>query len=790
MPRKKAPTLVEVPVFSGPGKPLGSIEYDEDIAFEDGKLKKEIESIREGPMSFEDVEASLKLLGSQAEDYIDTQVSPDRVEALKYYKGGPLGNEEEGRSQVVVSTVRDAVLGMEPALLRGSFGPEPSVWFQPTRPELVEMAEQQSDFISHTFRDAPNALDSAKAFIWNGLCLRNGFAKAWWERYEQSTTYEQTGLTAEQLKLYEQDDAITYTVTKETETDGVTLYDCSVTKKGRGKVVWGAVPPEEVIWSRDARNFTTATLVGHRQDRTVGECVADGFAYDDLIDYAKSGDQIEWSGVNQERQIVPSTEKHDGDTTPDPSLWRVPFYELYVRLDEDGDRIPELRRYYCVGPFKLLKRKGDTSAFWGQPMKQCPIVTWCPYPMPHTVMGQSVADFMRDLQRINTALMRGNIDSLGLALNPRIGVDEDKGNIKDLLNSEIGAILRSRGNPTEVYSEFRHDYVGEKAFPLMQYMHEEAERRTGKKLNAEGIDADALQSSTKQGVMATLSASGAREELMMQLLNENGWRPLFRLLYDLTKQHQDFPRTVRMRGKWVTVDPRLWDDDCEVKVVLGLGSGLAQERLERMQAIIGKQEQILGTLGPANDIVNLNQYTRAVHKAVQIAGDADSENYFSYVTPEQAAQMQQQAAQQPPKEDPAAAAVKMQAEAQMLQAQTAAQRLQLDASQQEFEQQMAVQKQTFEQELAMEKLRQEQALKSAEIEARYAVDVKELEMRAFIQGSQHAQDFTQADEESKQTAMVQLHNAQLDAETKLRIAREKVGGDIIKASMKPEKSDE
>lgn len=783
MAKRRVPRLVEVPEFTGPGKPLGTPDNDTV-----GMKAKEA-----GPMSYEDVESALKMLGSQAQDYIDTEVSPDRVLALKYFKGGPLGNEEEGRSQVVIPTVRDAILGMEPALLRGSFGPEPSVWFQPTRPELVESAEQQSDYISHVFRDSPNALDNAKAFIWDGLCLRNGFAKGWWERYEQATTYSQTGLTAMQLKMYDQDDSITYTVTKEYEQDGITLYDCSVTKQTKGKVMWAALPPEEVIWSRDARNFNTATLVGHRKDRTVSECVADGFRYEDVIEFAKSGDQIEWSSVNLERQIVPSTEKQDGDTTADPSLWRVPFYELYVRLDEDGDRIAELRRYYCVGPFKLIKRIGDESKFWGQAVQRCPIVTWCPYPMPHTVMGQSVADFMMDLQRINTALMRGNIDSLGLALNPRIGVDENKGNIKDLLNSEIGAILRSKGNPQETYYEFGHTYVGEKAFPLMQYMHEEAERRTGKKLNAEGIDADALQSSTKQGVMATLSASGAREELMLQLLNENGWRPLFRLLYDLTKQHQDFSRTVRMRGKWVEVDPRVWDDDCEVKVVLGLGSGLVQERLERKQAIYAEQKNLMSVLGPVNPLVDFHQISHSLEQMTKMAGEADSIQSFHVISEQEAQQYKQQAAQQPPKEDPAQAAVKMQAEATMLQAQTAAERLKLDQMKAAAENELAIQKQQFDQMLAQQKLDQEFALETARIEARYAMELEEQKMQAFIKGQKDATDFAKDDADSQRRAQVELHNAQLDAQAKVEVAREKALGDVASAHVKasqPKATDE
>lgn len=738
-------------------------------------------------MSREDVEASLKLLGAQAEQFIDTEVSPDRVQALKYFKGGPLGNEEEGRSQVVIPTVRDAVLGMEPSLLRGSFGPEPSVQFVPLREDLVEMAEQQSDYISMRFRESPNALLNAKSFIWDGLTLRNGFAKAWWERYQATLTYEQTGITEEQLKVYESDPSITYTVTNENE-DGT--FDCSVTKKQSGKSVWQAIPPEEVIFSRDARTLDSAVLVGHRKMRTVGEMVADGFRYEDVIDFAKSGEKVEWGSVDLERQVVTGSDQHPGDTTPDPSLWRLPYYELDVRLDEDGDRIPELRRYHCVGPFKPIKRIGDDSKFLGTPIPRTNIVTWCPYPLPHTVMGQSVEDFMRDLQRINTALMRGNLDSLGLALNPRIGVDENKGNIKDLLNSEIGAILRSKGNPAETYYEFAHSYVGEKAFPLMQYMHEEAERRTGKKLNAEGIDADALQSSTKQGVMATLSASGAREELMLQLLNENGWRPLFRLLYDLEKQHQDIPRTVRLRGKWVTVDPRLWDDDCEVKVVLGLGNGLAQERLERLQGIIAKQEQIGGAFGPANPIVGLDQYTEALHKAVKIAGDSDPSTYFNLISKEQAAQMQKAAAEAPPKEDPAAAAVKMQAEATMLQAQVAQGRLELDKQKALAEHELKQAQAEMEYALAQEKLRQEFALETQKMELRFQTDIQEREMDAFIRGREHQASLLEKNEESQRKMAADLYATDVKAQTETQKAAIKANADLLRAEKAAETRDE
>jgi hypothetical protein len=81
-----------------------------------------------------------------AENYIDTELSPDRELAAKYYRGDKFGNEEENRSQVVMTSVRDTVLSLMPALLRVFCGTTDAVEFINNEGTPVEQAKEQTKF--------------------------------------------------------------------------------------------------------------------------------------------------------------------------------------------------------------------------------------------------------------------------------------------------------------------------------------------------------------------------------------------------------------------------------------------------------------------------------------------------------------------------------------------------------------------------------------------------------------------------------------------------------------------
>jgi hypothetical protein len=94
----------------------------------------------------DDYEFGMQVHGaiSDAMLYIDGYISPDRALAQAYYLGRLFGNEEEGRSQVVMTEVRDTVLTIIPELLRIFMASSTIVDFVPSSARTEPQAMSRS----------------------------------------------------------------------------------------------------------------------------------------------------------------------------------------------------------------------------------------------------------------------------------------------------------------------------------------------------------------------------------------------------------------------------------------------------------------------------------------------------------------------------------------------------------------------------------------------------------------------------------------------------------------------
>src|SRR5690606_18798780 len=200
-------------------------------------------------------------------------------------------------------------------------------------------------------------------------------------------------------------------------------------------------------------------------------------------------------------------------------------------------------------------------------------------------------------------------------------------NMDDVLNNEVGGVIRMR-QPGMV-QPYTTPFVGAAAFPMIEYMDRLREQRTGITDASQGLDAEVLQSTTKAAVMATVSAAQQQIELIARIFAETGIRRLYRLLLKLVCQYQDKPRTIRLRGGWVTMDPRSWNAGMDAIPSLAIGGGTPEERLATLAAIAERQEMLLERLGPNNPLVSLGQYSRTLSRMVQLAGFKDASQYFN-----------------------------------------------------------------------------------------------------------------------------------------------------------------
>ena len=660
---------------------------------------------------------------TDAVSYVDSDLSPTRAKGTEYYRGDLFGNEVEGNSKVVAMEVRDTVSAMLPSLMRVFFSSENVVEFAPRGPEDTKMAQQATDYANYVFQNDNNGFLTSYAIFKDALVRKCGIAKFWWEDEEKVRIEEYTGLDDQTLEMLMQepggevkiitsypdpaiDEAQLTTVDPTTGQPIVMpapmVHDVQIkriTKDGRIRIM--AVPPEELLLDRRARSFDDATIIAHRQMATVADLLAMGYDQDEIEENLSTTD-LDSNDEYLARQPLSTT--FGTNDAANPMMRRVLYIEAYSRVDYDGDGIAELRKVCCMG--------GGYKVVRNLPASYIPFADFPCDPEPHTspLEAMSIFDITRDLQEIKSEILRNTLDSLAQSIHPRTAVVEGQVNIDDVLNNETGAIIRMRA--PGMVQPLTTPFVGQAAFPMMEYMDQIKEDRTGMSKAAMGLNADALQSSTKAAVNATINASQGRIELTARILAE-GMKKLFKGILFLATTHQDKARMVRMRNEWVQIDPRFWDTSMDANINIALGNGDTNEKLQALMMIMAKQEQILQQLGPTNPLVTPQQFSNTLRKIVELSGFKDATSFFQNIPADYVPPTPQ------PKPTPEEVLAQVQAES-----------IKADIQKKAAELELKRQQMMMDDDLTRDKMAQDLYLKKYEIELKYKSQISTAEIDA------------------------------------------------------------
>ena len=563
-------------------------------------------------------------------DYIDNYISPKRAEATKYYSGAPFGNEEEGRSQVVSRDVRDTVQAVMPSLMRVFHGSDEAVSYIPTGPEDVEAAQQATDYANFIMNRDNNGFLAMHSAFKDALIRKVGIIKCFWEDKTEVETYNLTGLDDAALAALAADPDAEITV-QSSETVGEPQIDPntgqfimppmvhSVTVeyvRPDGRVQIEAVPPEEFLISRESKDVETSDYVAHRRIITVSELISMGYSAEEVEDLASAHDDM---NTNVERNTRNPALSNEMNARNDEAMRKVLYVENYIRVDYDGDGIAELRKICTAGDGnKILSNT---------PITMAPFATFTPEPEAHDFFGSSLADAVMDIQRIKSNVMRNTLDSLSQSINPRLAIVEGMVNLEDAMSTENGAIIRQRAagqiQPMSI------PFVGQAAFPVLQYMDDVKEARTGISKASMGLDASALQSSTAGAVNATVAAAQQHIELIARVFAETGMKRLFQIILQLITTHQDQPRMVRLRNKFVPIDPRAWSADMDVSVNVALGRGTDTERMMMLRQIGEMQKEAMATMGQINPLTDMAKLGNTLKSMTELAGFKDTSQFWN-----------------------------------------------------------------------------------------------------------------------------------------------------------------
>jgi hypothetical protein len=690
----------------------------------------------------QDLKAILQAEIDNAIGFIESETVEQRKQALQAYLRQPYGNEVAGKSSIVTGEVAEAIDGAMPPLMRIFTGSDQIVLANPTGPGDEAGAKQVTDYLNYIFLEDNQGVILMHDWFKDALMQKNGIVKAYWEDKEDVTKETYQGLSDDELALMMQDKDLEI-VEQDTQEFPVVdpmgmpimnqdgspatygIHDVKVSKKVKsGKVTIENVPPEEFLISKKGVKIESAPFVAHRQMITRSDLIAMGFD-EDTVNSLPSGDALSYT---PERVTRYSRGEQPEDTqSEDKAMQEIEVFECYIRTDEDGDGIAELRQVFFAGNEILSNEEADYVPFYSV----------CPIPIPHKFFGNSLADRTVDLQLIKTTVTRQMLDNLYLTNNARVVAVEGQVNLDDLLTSTAGGVIRAK-SPGAV-TQLNVQNVAQQSFPMLEYLDRVQSKRTGVTDASQGLDASILQNVTAAAVASMQQAGAGKIEMIARIFADTGVRDLFYGILHLVTKYQQKERIIRLRGQFVAIDPRTWANKYDLTVNVGLGNGNRDQQMAMLQMVLAKQEQMLAQFGPANPLVSMGQYRSSLGRMVEAAGFKDSAEFFKPISQEQDQQLSnppQQPPQMPPEvqalmqktqADIQAQQAKFQADMQMQQAkmqadleferQKAALELQLQREKAAAELQIMREKEASKLQLEREKMNMHFAMKEQEFQA-------------------------------------------------------------------------
>lgn len=688
-------------------------------------------------------------------------LSSDRNKALKYYRGEALGNEVEGRSQVVARDVSEAIDSLMPPLMKVFSAGERTVMFEPQSPEDEEAAKQATDYCNWIFNQQNDGFRILYTCIKDGLLFKTGVACVWWDDTPETTSEKYQGLTDAQFAMLEADEAIEITAhTKRTETPEpveiapgqmlevppVTFHDVEITKTLRtGKVCIAAVPPEEFLIERDAVDVETANFLGRWYETTVSVLAGKFPDKREVIERASGWTEDDLTGERAERfrDELPTS---DDPMAYDPASRPVKTFDGFMRIDWDNDGEAELRHIVTVGDSEheiLFNERVDDNDF----------AAFSPTLMPHKFHGMSTADQTMDLQQWKTAVIRGINDNIYLTNSPMNFVTGEV-EFEQLLSPKPGAVVRGKQGAT--VTPLVVPFMAKDAFQLIEYIDTEREQRTGVTRYSQGLDSDALNK-TARGITIIQDAAQQRQELIARVIAEVFMKRLFRLILRAVTQYQNRKQVIRLRNQWVEMDPREWKNNYDMTVTVGLGTGNRDQQVMQLSNLLRIHGETIALLGGQMPpwLTPKNIYNTEA-KLIEASGLKSPEPYLTdpdTVPP------------QPPQPDPKMLELqgKMQMEAQKHQAEMQAKAADFELEKRKAEQELYIKQQEWE-------LKKQEMLLSLEVEKTKAgIEIEKANIDMQLKAAGQAQDL-----EAKRTG------AQMDLEHR----KEQHGIEIERAKLK------
>lgn len=642
-------------------------------------------------LSDDEVMAIINFEQEQGRVFVQDEISMRAAKSNEYYLMQPTRDlrppETKGRSDFVDSSVADTINWLLPPLMQVFSSTEEIVEFCAKNPEHEDAATQTTALVNYVFKVQNKGYDITRTWIHDALMQPGAIIKVHWEENSTQETTMYRGLTDLQFALIAQDPSVVVikhriyqdpTASRQAmaaqleqaasgqmppamqppmpmsppgmlpqgaqanphgippgapmpqggpapapqQPPVATLHDVVVVKQAKGgKVKIVNIPLEEFYVSPNSRTIEDG-YSAHAVRYTIGALRAMGFDEEILtqLETIAPTDPL-WTETYAVRTELQGTfaNRYLNDNL-DPTMREVLVVENYLKMDYNKTGIPEWRKIITASKYVLSN----------EPVDGPPFILIVSNPLPHLLFGVSTAEQAQGVQKNNTQIMRSMIDNISYSANAQLWVIPDNVEMDDVLDSTPGGIVRVKdGNSIGAIQQGSGDIQG--ATTLMQILDTVKQERTGVQKLTNGSDAD-IVNATASGQKNLQERAQQRVDLMVRQFVETGFKPLALRIQKLIAQHQDQYMTIRLNGKFVSVDPQAAANQYDLNTNVGLGTGDKSKTISNLQQILQMQMQAAQSPAPMS---NPQLILNTVEKIVKAMGYAAPQEFFTQPPPPQ-----------------------------------------------------------------------------------------------------------------------------------------------------------
>ena len=573
---------------------------------------------------------------------------------VQYYYGELPGLtcKDPRQSRMVSMDVRDAIEASVAAIMP-SFTSGHIAEYQAESEQDEDQAKLESDTVNYLFMEKYNGHQILTTALKDTFLHRNCYAKTFWETRNEVgyETYEAVpepalpGLLEPRMEG-ESIEVISHEmVSSEEQIMAHEQMVAQFQQQGQGDMpqappdlynitlkrtfvvsepVIASIAPEEAMIAEDLTeiDLSEGRFCAHRRIMSRSELIALGYDRTMIEELPVHNETA--ANYARFRQGYNYSSTHDS-TAP------IEVYECWIRLDVDGDGIAELRKI-TIAENQLLDN---------EPWDQVDMVAGATCTMPHQHEGISQFDVQQDIQDSKTDIYRALIDSAKQASQGRFEVNDSAVNMKDLLSSVTGGVVRSQqiGSVAPLATAI----IPPTVFSTLEILDKMRRERGGSAIDSSVQGAAMRGNGGDAGLDRIMSAMELQQAMEAVTFAETFVRGMFLRLHSLLRKYHQGEIIARVDGQWTSTNPSQWPQRDRVAITVGASQGERQRKAGALGQIQQVQQIMLQNGMPTTTPEKV--YESSVDMAHYMGLD-NPDQYFVDPQSEEGMQLAQQQQQQ------------------------------------------------------------------------------------------------------------------------------------------------